>query len=984
MLRIEQPAKLKLYIPVTYGSMDPTAEPTLEVQNGQSIVGDAIAAGGVAANAMDGYAKHPLTIDTNAEPAELITGTDSDMSGAGNWGVAAGGAGVVTVNYDSGDEGFEDTMRIEAGDTINEGAQLTIQGGALTVNKKYILEFDYKFINTRDLTITSLTTVRFDSPGGQEPTGLEIAPGIGRWAHYRTEITMAVASGRLQLYVNRTANAGHADNEMLVTNVTLRESGWRIDLETTERVDVDALIIDSHNLRKAYSASVADMIRLFYHTSDAFASATEIIPSKIITGLLGKRRARLSLNGVTNRIVIENSDLLNFGSDMSFSLVLIVKTSSTANGAIIAKGSEGAGGRRYKLVSFGATKLLLELDDDVALIEVSADSINDGEWHTTIATIDRNETELASIYIDGLLNGTPVDISGLGNINDVTKKLAIGISSNNLSSQPLDGDIPLISLWNRALSSTEAAAFAADPFNYIIPNADRWVPPRRNMISEPGAEATLSALNLQSIDASNGAMARDNTEAHSGAWSNQYTGDGITNGVHYALLDLRLASTEYSLVDGANYYFECWVYVPAGNTDIETMGIQIGGLGYMVGGTTTTKGSWVRLGVTFTYIQGTAVFISIGEYASSTTTEKFYIDDMVLYRHGLQIDGGIEVWTGNNPDNWKDYGTPTITDETTIIHEGRHSCKVVADAQYDGIEANDSIVHIVGKRYRATVWIYGDASMGIIAEMYNASGSFRLTSGGESGQIIPAAWTKVSVEYTAIYATYDFQVLAGGSGTFYVDDFLFEQIGCIVEYRPEGIDLDDTDWHPTARRDDQGVNDYPVVTEDSLVGAIIGCDYKDVPEDATEFTLIDFAEINTANLYLEIDALGKIADADGKLGLVAWCKSMTLDIEAASGAMGYSGIITKETDAGHILAEKKYDRRPSWTIKPNDLDIDDWETLQELLDLVNGSLFPVWISTNPTEDEPIYWRARLQRDPQWLAKTDAYPWTAPLNLIAEV
>ena len=119
---IRNPFKARLYIPVVLEKFDATAEPTLEVQNGSDVLATAITAGGQAINFMDARANQLLTVDTNAEPLDLITGDDSNFDTIGNW--VAGGAATITGGYDSGDEGHSAVMRIQAGDANSEYADL--------------------------------------------------------------------------------------------------------------------------------------------------------------------------------------------------------------------------------------------------------------------------------------------------------------------------------------------------------------------------------------------------------------------------------------------------------------------------------------------------------------------------------------------------------------------------------------------------------------------------------------------------------------------------------------------------------------------------------------------------------------------------------------------------------------------------------------------------------------------------------------------
>ena len=99
------------------------------------------------------------------------------------------------------------------------------------------------------------------------------------------------------------------------------------------------------------------------------------------------------------------------------------------------------------------TNAYVTAGNDGSTFHVSSTSVNDGEWHHVVATLDIPNVR---IYVDG------VDVGGLNNApNNIipsTRFVRIGsMSINGSSDRFLDGDIGEARIYNRALSSTEVS-----------------------------------------------------------------------------------------------------------------------------------------------------------------------------------------------------------------------------------------------------------------------------------------------------------------------------------------------------------------------------------------------------------------------------------------------------------------------------------------------------------------------------------------------
>lgn len=154
----------------------------------------------------------------------------------------------------------------------------------------------------------------------------------------------------------------------------------------------------------------------------------------------------------------------------------------------------------------------------------------------------------------------------------------------------------------------------------------------------------------------------------------------------------------------------------------------------------------------------------------------------------LITDGGIENWTGDNPDDWADYNAPTVTDEAVIVHGGAHSCKFVANLANEGISST-VFTTVTGRVYRYIVWVYPSGTVVNIG-VYKGDGSGWLDNTQYTG-LNSGAWNRIVVEVTetAGGAVADIAIHSGAETamTCYVDDVWGGQIGCTVRYEADAI-----------------------------------------------------------------------------------------------------------------------------------------------------------------------------------------------------
>ncbi len=182
----------------------------------------------------------------------------------------------------------------------------------------------------------------------------------------------------------------------------------------------------------------------------------------------------LRFDGSDDYLSVANHTDFNFGANTDFTLELIIKTSATDGGNTVGKGSIGGVDKSYLFPTQDNGTIRLRLDDDTDTVTIDSTTvINDGEWHHCFAVVDRNGN--AQIYIDDGSAEGAASITSIGDIDDAAQPLAIG-TQPDLSSDPFDGDIALVRIWNRALSSAERLVQynSGDFWQIAAPTADQW------------------------------------------------------------------------------------------------------------------------------------------------------------------------------------------------------------------------------------------------------------------------------------------------------------------------------------------------------------------------------------------------------------------------------------------------------------------------------------------------------------------------------
>ncbi|OGF74393.1 hypothetical protein A2W57_02325 [Candidatus Giovannonibacteria bacterium RIFCSPHIGHO2_02_43_16] len=176
---------------------------------------------------------------------------------------------------------------------------------------------------------------------------------------------------------------------------------------------------------------------------------------------IGKIGQGLSFDGSNDYVNAGRNPSLDMGAN-NFSVGGWIKTSGNPSaqagnpgyGLLAAKGSSGAGGKRYGLWAYRQTTgvAALNLDDNAAEAYFEGTTnVDDGNWHMVYGVRDGNT---AKIYVDGIQENT-ADITGLGSLDDINKDFMISVDSHAPTNYFVRGLIDDVRIYNRALTPAE-------------------------------------------------------------------------------------------------------------------------------------------------------------------------------------------------------------------------------------------------------------------------------------------------------------------------------------------------------------------------------------------------------------------------------------------------------------------------------------------------------------------------------------------------
>jgi hypothetical protein len=160
----------------------------------------------------------------------------------------------------------------------------------------------------------------------------------------------------------------------------------------------------------------------------------------------------------------DTDDVASFGNNLniglsSWTMSCWVKFNDGSGFAgIMGKTSYRAYVGRYALYFDNGDIYSLFQPDNNYLITTPIAPYLDNKFHNLVMTIDR--TSMMSLYIDGVLKGTPINVSSSSsiNLNSSTDNFYIGSYGSSNGQNPfafLNGNVGQAVIYNRALSATE-------------------------------------------------------------------------------------------------------------------------------------------------------------------------------------------------------------------------------------------------------------------------------------------------------------------------------------------------------------------------------------------------------------------------------------------------------------------------------------------------------------------------------------------------
>lgn len=174
--------------------------------------------------------------------------------------------------------------------------------------------------------------------------------------------------------------------------------------------------------------------------------------SKIISVTGQAHNKALSLDGTGDFISYADQKIFDIGTE-DFSVEFTINTTDTA-GVICGKRS-GVGNGWIVETAVGLD-INFQIDDGTEASGNNTTALSAG-WHHIAITADRSGN--ATFYIDGTADGT---LSISGSTGTLTNSIAfqVGIDGDD-STNPLDGEIALVRLWKRTLTSDEVSLLVA-------------------------------------------------------------------------------------------------------------------------------------------------------------------------------------------------------------------------------------------------------------------------------------------------------------------------------------------------------------------------------------------------------------------------------------------------------------------------------------------------------------------------------------------
>lgn len=226
-------------------------------------------------------------------------------------------------------------------------------------------------------------------------------------ASYKVTFTISDHSvGTVRAYLNGTNGTIRSSNGTYVDYITAGSANTLVGINPSATLSIDNFSVERVAADGAYiprdeSDPTKDVLGATLEFSGKAPQDAALIDSHCGT-----------FDGTDDSVVV--GDVLDLGTnDKSVSVRVNSTTTSGSYETPLYGKNNNSGNDRWMLYIHQAKAHLLLIIDGANYSFSGTSTINDGEWHTITATIDRSD--VAKIYVDGVLEGTSSDISSKEN-----------------------------------------------------------------------------------------------------------------------------------------------------------------------------------------------------------------------------------------------------------------------------------------------------------------------------------------------------------------------------------------------------------------------------------------------------------------------------------------------------------------------------------------------------------------------------------------
>jgi len=567
----------------------------------------------------------------------------------------------------------------------------------------------------------------------------------------------------------------------------------------------------------------------------------------------------------------------------------------------------------------------------------SEDGFADGARHFWMMIVDR-VAQLAQIYVDGIASGSAVDISGAGDLDDVTKPFNIGISSADSSSSPLLGVIGETLLYNRALAPKEIEQMALG------------VPvPKPLIVGDNSSMNTVGDWQPNGAGVLTGGY--DSGDSGHETTLRVVSGDGSNDGALFltgfpTLVDghRHLLTFDYKSIVGTDQHK---FFLKDGGANVYTQDFGL-------------SATWAEFSLSLTDDTVTGALSAVDRMAINVESggapnDEMLIDNVYLTDLDTLVTFPLVV------DQWG-LGAMTTNNMTTGAGNPYDTFDGVSPTAFHAISTGanrrggspDEAAFVIGETY--TVIFNLAMSSGELPAI-SIRDSFTGTDRGGGRQ--NGAEGSNALKFTCTATTTGVVEFFNTTTTEYtVSGFAVIREGAVAAYQPEGIS---DKWY------DRSTN--------NLDGTITGADKLNMATGTLKDIYVSkFTEINSANLYMDYNADTETgADNLESTAIIIGKSFYTKQIERGSYSAppNYPGVKSREVQGGSFVSNKRFGERKIFSWKYVGLSDAEKDRLEEIYFRQSGKqrLMVIGVREDNNEEKfhPVKFRSSLnvKRRGQW-------------------